>query len=278
MLPSLRRLTRRLGDAGRGFVDAFLRDTKVLPPVLALLALLVFAWVVAGPLVGGSDRERVSNQVNVAQSRNAPVADPNPVAPEEENRDVDSYAAYSNKNPFRQLLAPAEGTSAQPSGETTQPPAEATDGTADTDGSGSVSGGTPRPTGSGAGRTQDTDNDGLTDRREAALAQDPQNPDTDGDGTPDGADDADGDGQPDGRVSHVGSTDANAGSNADLGTNSGGGTADAGIPSSDAGGGGRGGRDTGGGRPGRDDELLDSGGSLCPPWPLRHERVGYSCR
>jgi hypothetical protein len=269
MPPSLRRLTRRLEVVGPGFVAAFLRDNKVLPPILALLALLVFAWVVAGTFVGDSDRERVSNQANVAHPRNAPVADP--VAPEEENRDVDSYAAYSNKNPFRQLLAPAEGTSAQPSGETTEPPPEATGGTADTDGSGSASGGTLRPTGSGADRTQDTDNDGLTDRREAALAQDPQNPDTDGDGTPDGADDADGDGQPDGRVSH-------AGSNADSGTNAGGGTADADMPSSDAGGGGEGGRDSGGGRPGRDDDLLDSGGSLCPPWPLRQERVGYSCR
>jgi hypothetical protein len=271
MPPSLRRLTRRLGAAGPGFVDAFLRDSRVLPPVLALLALLVFAWVVAGTLVGGSDGERVSNQANVAQPRSVPVADP--VAPEEENRDVESYAAYSNKNPFRQLLAPAEGTSAQPSGETTEPPAEATDGTADTDGSGSASGGIPRSTGSGADRTQDTDNDGLTDRREAALAQDPQNPDTDGDGTPDGADDADGDGQPDGRVGHT-----PVGSNADSETNPGGGTADAGIPSSDASGGGGGGRDSGGGRPGRDDDLLDSGGSLCPPWPLRQERVGYSCR
>jgi hypothetical protein len=231
-------------------VDAFLRDNKVLPPVLALLALLVFAWVVAATFVGGSDRERVSNQANVAQSRNAPVADP--VAPEEENRDVDSYAAYSNKNPFRQLLAPAEDTSAQPSGETTEPPAEATGGTADTAGSEAASGGTPRPAGSGADRAQDTDNDGLTDRREAALAQDPQNPDTDGDGTPDGADDADGDGQPDGRVFHAGS-------------NAGGGTADAGIPSAADGGGGSGGRDSGDGRPGRDDDLLDSGGSLCPP-------------
>ena len=59
MPPSLRRLTRRLGAAGPGFVDAFLRDSRVLPPVLALLALLVFAWVVAGTLVGGSLSDRL---------------------------------------------------------------------------------------------------------------------------------------------------------------------------------------------------------------------------
>ncbi len=275
MPPSLQRLARRLGAVGPGFVDAFLRDNKVLPPVLALLALLVFAWVVAGTFFGGSDGERVSNQANVAQSQNDPGADP--VAPGVENRDVDSYAAYRNKDPFRQLLAPAEGTSAQPAGETTEPPAEDTSGTADPDGSGSTTGGAPRPTGGGADRAQDTDNDGLTDRREMALGQDPDNPDTDGDGIPDGADDSDGDGRPDGRVSGAGggidaSPDASASPDAGSGTDSGG-NADASAPSSgDAGGnggGGGGGRGGGEGRPGRDDDLLDSGGSLYAPKPLR---------
>lgn len=249
MLPSLRR-----------FVDVFLRDNKVLPPVLALLALVVFAWVVAGVFFGGSDGERVSNQANVAQSQNVPGEDP--VAPEAENRDVDSYAAYRNKDPFRQLLAPAEGTSAQPSGESTQPPDEDTGGTSDAGGSGSTTGG-------GASRAQDTDNDGLTDRREAALAQDPQNPDTDGDGIPDGADDADGDGQPDGRVSGTdgggdASPDANASPDAGSGTDSGD-TTDASPPASEDTGVSTGGGGGGDGRPGRDDDLLDSGGSLSAP-------------
>jgi hypothetical protein len=262
MLPSLRGLARRLGSVGPGFVNTFLRDNKVLPPVLALLALVVFAWVVAGTFFGGSDGERVSNQANVAQSQNVPGEDP--VAPEAENRDVDSYAAYRNKDPFRQLLAPAEGTSAQPSGETTQPPDEDTSGTSDAGGGDSTNG-------DGASRSQDTDNDGLTDRREAALAQDPQNPDTDGDGTPDGADDADGDGQPDGRVSGAGgsdaSPDASASPDAGSGTDSGG-TTDASPPSSGNTGGsdsGGGGDDGGNGRPGRDDDLLDSGGNLYAP-------------
>jgi hypothetical protein len=257
---------------GPGFVDTFLRDNKVLPPVFALLALVVFAWVVAGTFVGGSDGERVSNQANIAQSQNVPGADP--IAPEAENRDVDSYAAYRNKDPFRQLLARAEGTSAQPSGETTEPPDEDTSGTSGAGGSGSTAG--------GASRAQDTDDDGLTDRREAALAQDPGNPDTDSDGTPDGADDADGDGQPDGRVSGAGggsdaspdsspnsspdaSPDANASSDAGSETDPGG-NADASAPSSgDAGGGGRGSQDGGDGGPGRDNDLLDSGGGLYAP-------------
>jgi len=234
-------------------VDAFLRDNKVLPPVLALLALLVFAWVVAGTFVGGPDGERVANQTNVAQSQNAPGADP--VAPEVENRDVDSYAAYRNKDPFRQLLAPAEGTSAQPTGETTEPPTDDTGGTSSgTDASGSTAG---DAAGGGGDRAQDTDNDGLTDSREAALAQDPQNPDTDGDGTPDGADDADGDGQPDGTVSGAGanaSPDASASPGAGSGTDPG-----------DAAGGGDGGGDGGADERGRGDDLLDSGGSLHAP-------------
>lgn len=247
MPPSLRRYAGRLGSVGPGFVDTFLRDNKVLLAVLGLLALLAFGWVVAGIFVGGSDEERVSSQTNVAQSQNAPGADP--VAPEVENRDVDSYAAYRNKDPFRQLLAPA--------GETTEPPAEDTGGTTGTDGSGSTTG---DAAGGGGDRAQDTDNDGLTDAREAALGQDPQNPDTDGDGTPDGADDADGDGQPDGRASGAGSgasPDTSASPGAGSGTSSGGG------------GRGQGGRGGGGGGPGSDDDLLDSGGSLYAPHTAR---------
>ena len=247
----------------RGFVNAFLRDNKVLPPVLAVLALVVFAWVVAGTFVGGPEEEQVSNQAvsnqaNLAQSQNTPVEDP--VAPEAENRDVDSYAAYRSKDPFRQVLATTEDTSGQSTGETTQPPDEVTSGTTVSDGSGSTTGNSPAPVGNspppvdgGAGPTQDTDADGLMDHREAALAQDPQNPDTDGDGIPDGADDADGDGQPDGRISDA-SPDANASPGASSGTS--------------AGSEGEGGQGGGAARPGSDD-LLDSGGSLYAPHPAR---------
>jgi len=256
MLPSLRGFVQRLRLVPAGFVDAFLRDNKVLPPVLALLALVVFAWVVAGTFVGGPEEEQVSNQAvsnqaNLAQSQNFPAEDP--VAPEAENRDVDSYAAYRSKDPFRQVLATTEDTSGQSTGETTQPPDEVTSGTTDSIGSGSTTVNTPPPTNGGAGGAQDTDNDGLTDRREAALAQDPQNPDTDGDGIPDGADDADGDGQPDGRISDA-SPDANASPGASSGTS--------------AGSEGEGGQGGGAARPGSDD-LLDSGGSLYAPHPAR---------
>ncbi len=248
MFPSLRRITRRIADVGPGLVDTFLRDNKVLPPVLALLALLVFAWVLAGVFVGDSGGDRVTNQANVVQSQSAQ----DPLAPEAENRDVDSYAAYRNKDPFRQLLAPAESTSDQPAGGTTQPPVEETvvpDGTG-----GSTTGGA-------ATGAQDTDGDGLTDSREAELAQDPQNPDTDGDGIPDGADDADGDGVPDGQ------SDDGAGGGASP-------PPDANAsPDAGSSGAGNGGAASGGGRgeaggsggAGRGDDLLDSGGSLYTP-------------
>jgi hypothetical protein len=220
----------RLAGLWRGLFDAFVRDNKVLPPVLALLALLLFAWVAAGLFTGGPEDEGVSEGVSsgraeLAQSRD-PAAD-GADGPEVEDRDADSYAAYRSKDPFRQLLAPAgaapaEGTSGSAPGEGTTP--SGSDPPEDTTGDGAGSGG-----GGGGGSSKDSDGDGLTDRDEERLGQDPRNPDTDGDGIPDGQDDADGDGLPDGQQ----------------------------------GGGGAGGAGSGGGGGGSDD-LFDSGGTLSP--------------
>src|SRR5215211_7171087 len=99
---------RRVSAVGSGFVDTFLRDNRVIPIVLALLALLVFAWIVAGAFLGGPEEEPVSNRAEVAQAQNPPTSDP--LAPEVKNPDVDTYAAYQFKDPFRQLVAPAETT------------------------------------------------------------------------------------------------------------------------------------------------------------------------
>src|SRR5687768_5978184 len=49
---------RRVVELGRGFVDTSLRENKLLPPVLALLALFVFAWVLAGVFLGGTDDQK----------------------------------------------------------------------------------------------------------------------------------------------------------------------------------------------------------------------------
>ncbi len=162
---------QRLSAVGSGLADTFLRDNKVIPPVLALLALLVFAWIVAGIFVGGPDEElQTSNEANFAQSEDAPGSDP--LAPEVENRNVESYAAYQSKDPFRRLLVPAA--------ETTAP-----------DTTGEV---TTEPDRGGL----DTDGDGLSDRRESELGLDPFNPDTDADGTLDGDEDLGGGGRGDG--------------------------------------------------------------------------------
>jgi len=168
---------RRLGTLGSGFVDTFLRDNRVIPPVLALLALLVFAWIVAGIFVGGpEDEQQAAKRVDIAQSEDVPGAEP--LAPEVENRNVESYAAYQSKDPFRQLFPPVGETTAATTPETT---------TEDTAAEGTTG---PGPGGGGGGL--DTDGDGLSDRREAELGLDPFAPDTDADGILDGDEDAGG--------------------------------------------------------------------------------------
>jgi hypothetical protein len=181
---SLRWIGRRVADLGSGLVDTFLRDNKLLPPILALLALFVFAWVLAGAIVGGTDDQKpVAHRAELAQGDGAS----NPPAPEVENRDINSYAAYRSKDPFRRVLAVVsttqEGTTGAPAEETTTAPAKPKSG---------------RPANGGNTANKDSDFDGLPDRKEAALGLDRNNPDTDGDGIPDGLDDANGDGRPDG--------------------------------------------------------------------------------
>ena len=268
----------RISTLWRGLFDALVRDNKVLPPVLALLALLLFAWVAAGLFMGGPEDEGVSSgNAELVQSR-----DPNAAAdaPEVEDRDTDSYAAYRNKDPFRQLLAPAsdptgESTSgAEPGDDTAPPPGSAPP--EDTTGPGGGGGG-GQGTGGGNDRSRkDSDGDGLTNRDEERLGQDPRNPDTDGDGTPDGRDDADGNGTPDGEqgggqgsggsgTGGSGTGGGQGGGGAGTGGNSGGGGGAGGAGGSGAGGSGGGGAGGGsGGGSGSDDDLFDSGGTLSP--------------
>jgi uncharacterized membrane protein YgcG len=176
---SLRGIGRRVADFGRGFVDTFLRDNKLLPPILALLALFVFAWVLAGAFVGGTDDQKsVAHRSELAQ---ADGGGSNPPAPQVENRNVNSYSAFRSKDPFRRVLAVVQTT---PEGTTTTPAEQTTTGPG-------------RPKG-GNSSNRDSDSDGLPDSKEADLGLDPNNPDTDGDGIPDGLDDANGDGRPDG--------------------------------------------------------------------------------
>ena len=193
MADRIRLLGRRIADSASTLADALVRDNRVLPPVLAVLALFVIAWVLAGAFMGNEpDQQTVAHradlaQTDLAQSDGGSGSDP---APGVENRDVDSYAAYRSKDPFRELF----------SSESTTPEGTTPDSTT----------GGPRP-GSGAGTgntTRDTDSDGLPDRRERRTGTDPNNPDSDADGTLDGSDDdANGDGRPD-----AGGTGAGTGS------------------------------------------------------------------
>lgn len=233
-------LIRRVLAIGPGFVDSFLRGNKVIPPVLAVLALLIFSWVVAGIFVGEPEEERVANQANVVAQAQDDAGDDggsDSQAPQVQSRDADSYAAYESKDPFRQLFSPAEstaGTNQETTGADATPPEDTSGAGGETTGGGTGGGGGGSGAGGGSsGGFQDSDDDGLSDRRETALNQDPQDPDTDGDGTLDGAEDVNGDGVPDGRSRNAG---GNGGGN--------------------GGAGGGGGAGTGGGG------LFDSGGSL----------------
>ena len=244
-------LAARISSLWRNLFDTLVRDNKVLPPVLALFALLLFAWVVAGAFLGGpEDEEASSGRAELVQATDP---DAGVDAPEVEDRDADSYAAYRNKDPFRQLLAPAPepGTGEGTTGDTTDGDA-ADDGTTppasappeDTTGAG---GGDQGAGGGGDRSRKDSDGDGLTNRDEERLGQDPRNPDSDGDGIEDGQDDADGDGLPDGGQGSGGSGAGAGGGQGGGGNGTGGGS-----------GGGAGGGGAGSG------DLFDSGGTLYP--------------
>jgi hypothetical protein len=213
---SLFDLERRVSAVGSSFVDMFLRDNKVIPVVLALLALLVLAWIIAGAFLGGPDEEQVSNRAEVAQTRDPAFADP--PAPEVENRDADSYAAYQFKDPFRQLVAPAETTTATTpttTPTTTGPPAHGGRGGAGAGGNGDAGG--------GGLDSSDSDGDGLGDQREFDLGLDPANPDSDGDGILDGQDDEARGGAGRGGAGGTGDTGGRNGAGGDPGAGGGGG-------------------------------------------------------
>jgi hypothetical protein len=98
--------------------EGLLRDNKVLPPVLAVLALLIFAWLAASVLTGepGEEEERrTSNQAFLSQTpeENPDIGDPETRAPGVENRDADSFAAFKAKDPFRELIPKASEAKAE---------------------------------------------------------------------------------------------------------------------------------------------------------------------
>ena len=110
-------LRPRLARATARLRDGLLRDNKVIPPVLGALALIVFAWIVAGALIDdpreGGGGQQVANQANqpsqqVAQNPDEGQDSPETPAPSVENRDTESYAAFEQKDPFRELFQPPD--------------------------------------------------------------------------------------------------------------------------------------------------------------------------
>lgn len=93
--------------------DGLLRDNKVVPVVLGVLAILIFAWLVAGALIGGpgdDEEQQASNQASLAQGDDSDSGDTETPAPGVENRDSDaSYGGFDEgpKDPFRQLIPKA---------------------------------------------------------------------------------------------------------------------------------------------------------------------------
>jgi hypothetical protein len=92
--------------------DGLLRDNKVVPAVLGVLALLIFAWIIAGALIGGpgDEEQQASNQASLAQGAGSESGETETPAPGVENRDSDaSYGGFDEgpKDPFRQLIPKA---------------------------------------------------------------------------------------------------------------------------------------------------------------------------
>jgi hypothetical protein len=116
--PSGRRVTMVFGRIR----DGLLRDNKVVPAVLGILTLLIFAWLIAGAFIGGLSGEegQVSNQASLAQGEDSDSGDSETPTPGADNRDSDaSYGGYDEgpKDPFRDILNKAgEGTSGSQNG------------------------------------------------------------------------------------------------------------------------------------------------------------------
>jgi hypothetical protein len=92
--------------------DGLLRDNKVVPAVLGVTALLIFAWLAAGSLIGGpgDEEQQASSQASLAQGGDSDSREIGTPAPGAENRDSDaSYGGYDEgpKDPFRQLIPKA---------------------------------------------------------------------------------------------------------------------------------------------------------------------------
>ncbi len=255
------------------FWRTFIKDNKVIPPILAVVALLIFSWVVAGAFLGGPEETASSQQglapsgEEIAQS-DPDASDPEANAPalEIENPNAESFAAYESKDPFRSIFTPA---SAGAAGSGDEDPDGGGAGNGGVDSSGDGTGGTDsNEAGTGGGDTG-RDNGGRTpaDRGGGGGGEDgTQSPRTDPTRSPAEAqyDTGDDGGVATGRGRDgSGDGDANPGDGSSGGSGNGNGRSGNG---SESGSGQNGSSLNGSGRTGGgSDDLFDSGGTLPDP-------------
>jgi hypothetical protein len=104
--PESRSSRRRVWAVAGRIRDGLLRENKVVPAALGILALLIFAWLIAGALIGGlggEEQQQASNQASLAQTEDSDSGDSETPAPGVDNRDADaSYGGYeAPKDPFK---------------------------------------------------------------------------------------------------------------------------------------------------------------------------------
>jgi hypothetical protein len=181
--PQDRPYARRLSAVGTRIRDGLWRDNKVVPAVLATLALLVFAWLVVGAFMGGGSNEEAANQMSLAQDEEEPDSgDAESPAPGVENRDTDSYSAFESKDPFR-LLKGIESKDSK-SGDSKSGDSKSGDGKVDNGkagdnraGGGRAGGGTSGGGTSGGGTAGNNGGDDARDNRDSIDQPLPGGPD-----------------------------------------------------------------------------------------------------
>ena len=155
-----------------------MQGSRLVLVIVLAAALVFFTAFVTWTLLSGSGEEPVTGGATTG-GETTPEAAPGEAgspAPEVENRDVDEYAAYEPKDPFRELLSPAreettvaedtagEDENGDTGGETTNGQDEEDDNNGDDDtGNGDLGNGDPGDGGDnddGAGGDRDDDGSG----------------------------------------------------------------------------------------------------------------------
>ncbi len=102
---------RRAATVRTRIREGLLRDNKVIPLVLGVLALLTFAWLIASFLIEDPGEEETSKGASLSQApEDSESRSPETPTPEVESRDTDSFAVFESKDPFREIVSKANET------------------------------------------------------------------------------------------------------------------------------------------------------------------------